>query len=322
MIFTDTMAPLLFAALTFLAISLLLLGILQYLAGAAHKRALKDRLRNDEEALLSGEKGGPLEDGPRPRLQSLARFLRILGERRLPADETKASRIRQRLHKAGLRFAHAPAILWGSKILFAILLPACFLLTRITVLKVFSPSVTIAVLVLLCFVGLYLPEIWLLARISRRKNKIFKGFPDALDLMIVCLEAGMGLDAALSRVGEEIKLSCPELSDEIRVLTLEIRAGKSRQAALKDFAARIDLDEVKGLVLTMHQSERFGTSVVQALKTYSDSFRTERIRRAEEQAGKIPVKLIFPLVFCLFPGVFVILVGPPLIKIYLMFIQQ
>jgi tight adherence protein C len=132
----------------------------------------------------------------------------------------------------------------------------------------------------------------------------------------------MGIDAALNRVGEEIKLSCPELSDEIRLLTLEVRAGKSRQAALKDFAARINLEEVKGLVLTIDQSERFGTSVVQALKTYSDTFRTERFRRAEEQAGKIPIKLIFPLIFCLFPSVFVIMVAPPLIKIYLMFMRH
>jgi tight adherence protein C len=149
-----------------------------------------------------------------------------------------------------------------------------------------------------------------------RKRKIIEGLPDALDLLVVCVEAGMGLDAAISRVGEEIKLSHKELSDELKFLNLEMRAGKSRQEALRTFAVRTDIEEVRNFVTVLIQTDKFGTSIAQALRVYSDVFRTKRYQKAEEIAAKLPTKLIFPLIIFIFPSLFVALLGSAAIQLY------
>ena len=153
------------------------------------------------------------------------------------------------------------------------------------------------------------------------KKRLAKGFPDALDLMVVCVEAGMGLDAAINRVGEELGLSHPELSRELNHLNLELRAGKSRQTALRNLANRVDMEDVNSLVTLLIQTDRFGTSVAQALRVFSDSFRTARYQRAEEIAAKIGTKLIFPLVLFIFPSLFVVTLGPALIMAYRTLLQ-
>jgi len=168
----------------------------------------------------------------------------------------------------------------------------------------------------LAILGLFLPDIWLSVRTSGRKERLFKGFPDALDLLVVCVEAGMGLDAAFNRVGEELGLSHPELSQELNLLNLELRAGKPRLAALRNLAQRTNIDDVNSLVTLLIQTDRFGTSAAQALRVFSDTFRTTRYQRAEEVAAKIATKLIFPLVLCIFPSMFVVVLAPAVIRIY------
>ena len=163
-------------------------------------------------------------------------------------------------------------------------------------------------------VGLYLPNLWLALKIARRKEALTIGFPDALDLMVVCAEAGMGLDAAMKRVGEEMKLSNKTISEEFRLLNLELRAGKSRKDALKNLALRADLEEVNSLVTLLVQTDRFGTSVAQALRVHSDSMRTRRTQRVEELAAKLPVKLLFPTIFCIFPSLFLVILGPGILQ--------
>jgi len=171
-------------------------------------------------------------------------------------------------------------------------------------------------------VGLYLPNLWLRLKIAKRKNKIFEGIPDALDLLVVCVEAGMGLDSAIYRVGEEIMLTNQPLSDELKLYNLEMRAGKSRRDSLKSLALRVDLEEIRSLVTLLIQAEKFGTSIAHSLRVYSDSFRTKRFQRAEEIAAKLPVKLIFPLMFFIMPALFVVLVGPAAISLYQGFVHQ
>jgi len=152
-------------------------------------------------------------------------------------------------------------------------------------------------------------------RVDKRKEKILKGFPDALDLMVVCLEVGTSLDAAIYRVGEEMKLGNKVLSEEFKLLSLELRAGKQRRDALRNLALRTDSEDVSTLVSLLIQTDKFGTSVAQALRVHSDSMRTKRYQRAEEVATKLPVKLLFPLILFFFPSLFVILLGPAVIQI-------
>jgi tight adherence protein C len=167
-----------------------------------------------------------------------------------------------------------------------------------------------------------LPDLWLMLRTSSRKTRIFEALPDALDLMVVCVEAGMGLDAAVTQVGEELKLTHRDLSEEFKLLNLELRAGKSREAALRNLAVRTGVEEVNSLVTLLVQTDRFGTSVAQALRVYSDSFRTKRFQKAEELAAKLPVKLVFPVVLFIFPSLFIIILGPAAISIYESFISR
>ena len=151
---------------------------------------------------------------------------------------------------------------------------------------------------------------------DKRKVILLKGLPDALDMLVVCVEAGMGLDSALDRVGREMNLIYPELSHEFSLLNLEIRAGKNRDDALKNLASRSNLDEMKSLVTLLIQTNKFGTSVATALKVFAESFRTKRFQKAEELAAKLPVTILLPLLLFIFPAMFVIILGPAAISIY------
>jgi tight adherence protein C len=163
-------------------------------------------------------------------------------------------------------------------------------------------------------VGYLIPGFWLERRIAQRKKEIQNGLPDALDLFIVCLEAGLALDGAILKSSEELRIAHPALAEELRLLNLETRAGKPRLEAFRNFAARTKVDDVRALVAMLIQTDRFGTSVAQALRTHADVSRTKRRQRAEERAAKIGVKMVFPLVFCLFPAFYVVTLGPAVIK--------
>jgi tight adherence protein C len=179
-----------------------------------------------------------------------------------------------------------------------------------------SYHLSILIGVLTALLSFYLPNIWLLQKTDKRKEKILLGLPDALDLLVICVEAGMGLDSAVNRVAKEVKMSWPELSDELHFMTLELRAGKERQEALRNLALRTNLEEINSLSTLLIQTDKFGTSMADALRIYSDTFRTQRFQRAEEMAAKLPVKLVFPLILFIFPSLFVVLLGPAAITIY------
>ncbi len=245
----------------------------------------------------------------------ISNFLNILGKRFVTEKSTDYSQMKNRFLMAGLRKAKAPAFFWGSKFLFAFSLPVCFFL-GITFLKSVDGSTKLFASFFLAFSGYYLPDIWLRMKTSARKKKIVEGIPDALDLLVVCVETGLGLDAAINRVAEEIKLSSEVLSEELNILNLEIRGGKSRQDALRNLAARTGIEDINSLVTLLIQTDRFGTSVAQSLRVFSDSFRTKRYQKAEEIAAKLPVKLMIPLILFVFPSLFVAILGPAAIRIY------
>jgi len=238
-----------------------------------------------------------------------------LGKSVKPKGEGELSHLRKKFFKAGYRGENAPIIFFGIKVLMAILLAIGFFLVKLFLLVTMAPLPTMFFIILFALVGFYLPNLWIQIRISSRREKVQKGLPDALDLMVVCVEAGLGLDAAINRVGEEMKLSNKVLSEEFKILNLELRAGKQRRDALRDLASRTDLEDLNSLTTMLIQTEKFGTSIGQALRVHADSMRTKRYQKAEEIAQKMPVKLIFPLILFIFPSLLIVILGPAFISI-------
>jgi tight adherence protein C len=170
--------------------------------------------------------------------------------------------------------------------------------------------------------GYVLPAFWLSRATSKRKTTIVKEMPDALDLLVVCVEAGMGLDQAINRVSEELKVSAPVICSEFRTLNLELRAGLKRADSLKNLAMRIGLSDVDSLVALLIQADLFGTSVTQTLRVYSDTLRTKRYQRAEEKAAKLPVTILIPLILFIFPALLIVIVGPAAMQLMDMFTRM
>lgn len=239
-----------------------------------------------------------------------------LGQWSRPKKESDLTKVEKELVKAGYRSSNATIFYFGTKVLLALVLPALFFLITIYMRRPL-PTVYLIALVSLCFViGYLLPNLFLRLKSSQRKAKFVEGFPDALDLMVVCVEAGMGMDAALGRLTEEMKTSNKPIYEEFRQLMLEMRAGKARKDALRSLATRVDVDDVTSWVTLLIQTDKFGTSIAQALRVHSDSMRTKRHQRAEEMAAKLPVKLVFPLILFIFPSLFIAILGPSMIQVY------
>jgi tight adherence protein C len=171
-------------------------------------------------------------------------------------------------------------------------------------------------LLLFATLGYYMPHVILNRIIFVRQREIFETFPDALDLLIVCIEAGLAMDAAINRVADEIQHQSQVLAEELHLVTLELRAGAAKEHALRNFALRTGVEDVDALVAMLIQAERFGTSIADSLRVHADMLRTKRRQRAEEAAAKIALKLLFPLIFCIFPSLLLVLLGPAFIQIY------
>jgi len=306
----------------FFVIFLFCIGILQLRRRLIAKKKVLARIRTDGAVInRSYENALPETNRSTPK-NAISNFFINLGNR-LKVKKSEDGSIKQiRFLKAGIRSPKAGLIFWGVKCFLAILFLVIFLVLRTFVFTVMSANLTLVLGVLMPFLGFYLPDIWLRQKTEKRQEKLLKALPDALDLMVVCVEAGMGMDEAINRVAKESKLQSRELSDEFAFLGLELRAGKRRQDALKNMAERTNLEEVNNLVTLLIQADKFGTNIADTLRVYSDSFRTERFQRAEEMAAKMPVKLIFPLILFIFPALFIVIIGPAIISIYRNFIMR
>ena len=255
----------------------------------------------------------PLEhDGWVERVAKVAQpFTRLS----LPEEGWEKSSLRVRFMNAGWRTASAPTLFFAAKTLLALGLPA---LTAL-VLALSGHMVAGDALMFLLFVcaaaGYYLPNAVLSRLVRRRQREIFETIPDALDLLTVCVEAGLSLERALIKVAAEIHIKSMVLAQELQLVLMEMRAGFSKQRALRNFALRTGVDDVDTLVTMLIQSERFGTSMGSALRVHADNLRTRRRLMAEEAAAKIALKLMFPLIFCIFPTVLMVLIGPAVIQI-------
>jgi len=224
-----------------------------------------------------------------------------------PRPASEMGKLQARLVNAGYRSHEALPIFFGIRLGVAV----------ITFLILSSPIVrhpNLAMSLAGCGLGYLLPNFVLGRMAKKRQHRIRCGLPDALDLLVVSVEAGLGLDQAIQRVGEELDYAHPDLSEELRLINLELRAGKGRADALRNLAERTGVDDVSSLVAMLVQTDKFGTSVAQSLRVHSDTVRTKRRQRAEEAAAKTGVKMVFPLVFCIFPAIWVVTIGPAAIK--------
>lgn len=231
-----------------------------------------------------------------------------------PTEGIDASPLRLRFLNAGIRNEHAPLLYFGIKTL----LPLAMAFAVYSFMLASGASDTSQLLffpLVAALVACYLPNLVLRWLAKHRKREIFENFPDAADLMLVCVEAGLGLDAALGKVTEEIRIKSEALAEELHWTNLEIRAGSTREKALRNLAARTGVDEIHTFTAMLTQSDRFGTSIGDSLRVFSDDLRHKRQMRAEELAAKIPTKMLLPMVTCIFPAIVMVVLGPAIIRV-------
>jgi tight adherence protein C len=258
-----------------------------------------------------------LATGPQAHSEFAARVLRYVepvNQYLLPAKGKERTRMEQKLMFAGLRSANALPLFYALKTGLALLFLVGVLVAAAW-LPDWSTTKLVFIAMLAAFIGLMLPNHVLDHMVERRQKRLRDAFPEALDLLVVCVEAGLGLTAAIQRVSEELKFSHPELGAEFAQVTAEMRAGVEREAALKSLSWRTGLEDIRGLVSLLIQTLKFGTSIGETLRVYAEELRDKRMQRAEELAAKIGTKLVFPLVFCLFPSFFIVAVGPAVVRI-------
>ncbi|HML18225.1 MAG TPA: type II secretion system F family protein [Bryobacteraceae bacterium] len=231
----------------------------------------------------------------------------------VPQSPKDVTVMQRRLIRAGMRGENALKILYGSKVALGVALPL------LAVLFVFGSSADsgnkFAVILGSAGVGFFGPNEYVRRVASRRQHEIARGLPNALDLLVVCVESGLGLDQAILQVSKELENAHPEISQEFGLVNLELKAGKRRVEALRNLAERTGVDDLKKLVAVLIQADRFGTGVAQSLRAHADFMRVQARQVAEEKAAKLGVKLIFPIFFCILPSLFVVTVGPVVVKI-------
>ncbi|MCI3953046.1 MAG: gspF [Burkholderiales bacterium] len=234
----------------------------------------------------------------------------------LPSEGWEKSPLRLSFLHAGYRGDAPVMVYFGAKTLLAILFPVIAYVYIVLGGGKVDTSGMLLILLSSGAIGYYLPNAVLSRLVFVRQREIFESFPDAADLLMVCVEAGLGLDAALVKVADEMRLKSEALAEELHLVNLELRAGSSRDNALRNLALRTGVEEVNTFATMLIQADRFGTSIGDSLRVFSDELRTKRRLRAEEKAAKIPLKLLFPLVFCIFPALLLVLLGPAFIQIY------
>jgi len=280
------------------------LGMVLFAPGTLRERLFGSMERSDD---TSAERGKWTE--------RVARVVRPLTKLSVPDEGWEKSTLRARFMNAGWRNPAAPTLYFASKTALALGLPAIAGIVLFFVPGAIEGAKILFVLLLAATLGYYLPNVALHRIVERRKREIFESIPDALDLLTVCVEAGLSLERGLVKVATEIHIKSVILAQELQIVLMEMRAGFTKEKALRNFALRVGLDDVDALVAMLIQAERFGTSIGDALRVYSDNLRNKRRVMAEEAAAKIGLKLLFPLIFCIFPTLLMVLIGPAGIQI-------
>jgi tight adherence protein C len=274
--------------------------------------------RRSEVALRLEPAVGPDPEGERftgRRKGHLAKLLSPLAWLVRPTKAEELSGMRGKMQQAGLRNPHALEVLLGMKVILAVGLPLLFVEINGRLPAPLEFPLNLAIGVWLCGGGYMLPSLWLRSKIASRQRLIAHALPDAMDLMVTCVEAGLGLDAAIARVSQEIVLASPVLGSELNLTYLEIQAGIRRADAFRRLADRTGVEELRGLSAMLIQTEMFGTSVAPAFRVHADGMRIRRMQKAEERAAMVAVKMTIPLILCILPALMAIVMGPAVVAI-------
>lgn len=291
-------------ATSFLAVTFFIYGALHY---AGKRKMLRARFKKTAVATATLQ--------PRTTENRMKKFLDWIssfGQFGIK-DTAETSKLRSTLIQAGYRHPKNTAIYSGIQALGALLLPMPYLLANLVHGRLAAGNLT--TVILLAGIGFYAPKIFLWFKVSGRQDRIDRALPDVLDLLIVCVEAGLSLQSTLNRISDEVRLISREMYEELHLTNLELRTGITRETALKSMGERTGVQSVKALVGMMIQSERMGTSISQALRVHSDFLRVQRTQKAEEKAAKLAVKILFPMFVFIFPAVFCVVLGPAIINL-------
>jgi tight adherence protein C len=304
----DTLLP----YIVFLSITLAVWAILTALADRSGKA--EDRLRRIMNPAL-GRKATEEQVAKRQeKFQTqVAKAANKLGQSLRPSDEQELGKLRLKLLNAGFRHENSVTVFFGIKVILMLL--GVTIVFPLAALKFGLTRNAVILTVVTGGLGFYLPGMVVDGRKKKRSEAIFLGLPDALDLMVVCVEAGLGLDSAMRRVSNELSTSCPVLCEEFAISNFQLQMGRPRKDVLRDLGLRTGVDDMRSLAAVIIQAEKFGSSIGSALRVQSDAMRLRRRQLAEERAAKTAVKIMIPLILFIFPGVFVVLVGPAGIQI-------
>jgi tight adherence protein C len=272
------------------------------------QKALKSKVSSSQPMFIDNTE----EQGSK---QGWKKLFSVLGESTKPRSEKDLSHTRQMLVRAGYRSPDAAILYFGIKLFSAMALPVGLTFLNFPAVQLMPASQVMALFVFFAVVGFYAPLMWVKYKTSQRQEQILLGFPDAMDLMVVCVESGLGLDAAINRTAQEMQFSHPMMSEEFKLVESGLRAGQSRQDALRNLGIRTGLEDINNFTALLIQTDKFGTNIAQALRVHADSMRTKRRQRAEEAAAKVPVKLMFPLICFILPAMGVVVVGPGVIQV-------
>ena len=290
--------------LTAASVACLVLGLANVVT-QGQERAVRVRLNQIRDGGVSRE--AEARRRRQARRESLQSFMELLGQR-VSRDSLRVRGIRKQLVQAGYRAPEAVAVYFGIRVVLT--LGFALLSIPLSTILPLGPFGRVMAVVYLAAAGWMLPFLFLKRRVTLRARSLQRGLADGLDLMVVCVEAGLGLNQSLLRVAEEMDRISPEMSDELTMVTMEMRAGTPREDALRSLAERTGLDDVRAWVGAMIQTDRFGTSIADSLRVHSDTMRTKRRQRAEEAAAKLTVKMLIPMVLFVFPAMFVVVLAP------------
>lgn len=300
--------PILFSVCAFLMVMLILTWVgyrLIYKPGKFLKQLGNPVITTDSRRMVA--------DGGEPEASTVVSLLQQLGSR-VPSSETEMATMKMDLIRAGYRGENAVAVFYGVRIVCTLLM--LFLSIMLESKMPPNPVMKLGLMASSIGAGWVLPRFMLEKKVAKRQEVLRLSLPDALDLMVVSIEAGLGLDQAIQHVAKELAVSHPQLSEEMSLVTLEMRAGKRRSEALRNFSERTGEAEFRKLVAILIQNDRFGTSMGESLRTHSDFMRSRRRQDAEERAGKVGVKLVFPIFFCILPSMLVVAAGPGILQIF------
>jgi tight adherence protein C len=302
-------SPLLFALVAFLTLMVAMTGVgyrLYYKPG----RILRQL---GTPVITEGPRIGLANEPAEPQTSVIVTVLTSIGSK-IPSSDTEVANLRTDLTRAGYRSDKALPMFYAARIMSTLMMMMVGLMMQARMPP--NPAMTVALVVFGCAAGWVLPRSFLAKRVIKRQETLRLSLPDALDLLVVSVEAGLGLDQAISHVARELQMSHPELSEEMSLVMLEMRAGKRRQDALRNFGERTGEGELKKLVAILVQNDRFGTSMGESLRTHSDFLRVKRKQDAEERAGKVGVKLVFPIFFFILPSMMIVAAGPGILQIF------